>query len=249
VTHCSAVLGRDVLRAWLAEPEARLVVDEVTLSLDRYVDVRGRVALTLPDVRAVESSPGTDPDRASLTVALEAARDQLTAAHDIFPTDPVDLLAVIGRTVLANLLPARRPRYSARKVKCATSRYLNRDDGRPAAATTITAIDVTIHTPPLDLASGRTHRARSTTPRPPQPPTRRQRVTALMTADPARAWTGRELADHPRVPLHNMLTQLAEWVRYGFLARPQRRQIHPAHPTTTRHVKIIRERRHTTRQP
>ena len=40
-----------------------------------------------------------------------------------------------------------------------------------------------------------------------------------MTTDPGRAWTGRELADHLQVPLHNMLTQLAEWVRYGFLTR------------------------------
>jgi hypothetical protein len=175
--------------------------------------------LRMAMVAAVESSPGTDPDRASFTVALEAARDQLTAAHGIFPADPVDLPGVIGRTVLAGLLPARRLRYSARKVKCATSRYLNRDDGRPAAATTITAIDVTIHTPPLDLTSGRTHRARSTAPRPPAPPTRRQRVTTLMTDGPAREWTGRELADHLQVPLHNMLTQLAEWVRHGFLAR------------------------------
>jgi Insertion element 4 transposase N-terminal/Transposase DDE domain len=175
--------------------------------------------LRMAMVTAVESRPGTDPDRASFTVAMEAARDQLIAAQGVYPTDPVDLLGVIGRAVLANLLPARRLRYSARKVKCATSRYLNRDDGRPAASTTITTIEAAIHTPPLDLASGRTHRTRTSTPRPPQPPTRRQRVTELMTADPARAWTGRELAEHLQVPLHNMLTQLAEWVRHGFLAR------------------------------
>jgi len=175
--------------------------------------------LRMAMVTAVESRPGTDPDRASFTVALEAARDQLAAAQGIFPTDPVDLPGVIGRAVLANLLPPRRLRFSARKVKCATSRYLNRDDGRPAASTNITAIDVAIQTPPLDLATGRTHRDRRTTPRPPQPPTRRQRVIALMTAHPSRVWTGRELADHLQVPLHNMLTQLAEWVRYGFLTR------------------------------
>lgn len=40
-----------------------------------------------------------------------------------------------------------------------------------------------------------------------------------MTTDPHRVWTGRELAEHLQVPVHNMLTQLAEWVRYGFLAR------------------------------
>ena len=37
---------------------------------------------------AVETRPGTDPDRASFTIALEAARDQLTAAAGIIPGDP-----------------------------------------------------------------------------------------------------------------------------------------------------------------
>jgi hypothetical protein len=45
--HCWAVLDRDVLRAWLREPLDALVVDEAMLSLDRAVDVRGRLALTL----------------------------------------------------------------------------------------------------------------------------------------------------------------------------------------------------------
>jgi hypothetical protein len=88
--------------------------------------------LRMAMVTAVETRPGTDPDRASFTTALEAARDQLTAARGVCPEDPADPLGVIGRAVLATLLPARRPRYSARKVKCATSRYLNRDDTRPA---------------------------------------------------------------------------------------------------------------------
>jgi hypothetical protein len=78
------------------------------------------------------------------------------------PARPVDLPGVIGRAVLATLLPARHPRYSARKVKCATSPYLNRDDGRPAHPTTITAIAVC--TPPVDLKPGRTHRDRRSTP-------------------------------------------------------------------------------------
>jgi len=40
-----------------------------------------------------------------------------------------------------------------------------------------------------------------------------------MTADSGRAWTGRELTQHLPVPPRNMLTQLAEWTRLGFLAR------------------------------
>ena len=148
-------------------------------------------------VTAVETRPGTDPDRASFTTAMETARDQLTAARGICPDGPADLPGAIGRAVLATLLPARRLRYSARKVKCATSRYLNRDDGRPSTPTTITAIDIAVCTPPIDMTA-RPRRDRST-PRPPQPPTRRDRVTAIINTDPRRAWSGSELAGqlHP----------------------------------------------------
>jgi hypothetical protein len=109
--------------------------------------------LRIAMVTAVETRPGTDPDRASFTTALETARDQLTAARGVCPDDTADPLGVIGRAVLATLLPARRPRYSARKVKCATSRYLNRNDTRPSTPTTITAIDITVHTPPINPAT------------------------------------------------------------------------------------------------
>jgi hypothetical protein len=170
-----------------------------------------RMAMTT----AVETQPGTNPDRASFTTALQTARDQLTAAAGIYP-EPTDLLGVIGRAVLATLLPARRARYSARKVKCATSRYLNRDDGRPAASTAITAIDIAVHTPPIDL----TPRPRRYPPRrAPRPPTRRQQITEIMNADPRRNWTGRELAERLQVKPRNMLTQLAEWTRLGWLTR------------------------------
>jgi hypothetical protein len=173
--------------------------------------------LRMAMVTAVETAPGTDPDRASFTTALETARDQLTAAHGVCPDGPTDPLGVIGRAVLATLLPDRRPRYSARKVKCATSRYLNRDDSRPSSPTTITAIDITIRTPPLDLAP-RPHRDPNIS-RTPQPTTRRHRITAIMNADPHRAWTGTELAQQLQAKPHNLLTQLAEWARLGFLTR------------------------------
>jgi hypothetical protein len=65
--------------------------------------------LRMAMVTAVETRPGTDPDRASFTIALEAARDQLTAARGICPDGPADLPGAIGRAVLAALLPARRP--------------------------------------------------------------------------------------------------------------------------------------------
>ena len=84
---------------------------------------------------ATESVPGTNPDRVSFASALETARDQVIAAQGITGTSDAGDIGRIGRAVLASLLPERRPRYSARKVKCATSRYLNRDDGRPLQST------------------------------------------------------------------------------------------------------------------
>ncbi|HEX4063029.1 MAG TPA: IS4 family transposase [Streptosporangiaceae bacterium] len=175
--------------------------------------------LRMAMVTAVETWPGTNPDRASFTTALETARDQLTAAQGVCPENPADLPGVIGRAVLATLLPARRPRYSARKVKCATSRYLSRDDGRPRAATAITAITVTITTPPIDHPAGRPRPHRKLAgPRPPQPHTRRQRVTTLMATEP-RDWSGRELAERLQIPARNLHTQLGEWAKLGFITR------------------------------
>jgi hypothetical protein len=174
--------------------------------------------LRMAMVTAIETRPGTDPDRASFTTAMEAAKDQLTNAAGICPDGPADLTGVIGRAVLATLLPARRPRFSARKVKCATSRYLNRDDGRPPHPAAITAIDITISTPPLDLKPGRTRRDR-TTPAPPRPPTRQERVTAIITSQPPRDWSGHELALLLGVKPRNMLTQLGQWARLGFFTR------------------------------
>ena len=172
--------------------------------------------LRMAMVTAVETRPGTDPDRASFTTALETARQELTAARGICPTGPADLTGAIGRAVLATLLPARRPRYSARKVKCATSRYQDRGDTRPHTVTTITAIRVTITTPAIGNGPARA-RYRPSMPRPPQPPTRRQRVTAIMATSPHRSWTGRELAGQLQIKPRNMLTQLAEWSRLGFI--------------------------------
>ena len=41
----------------------------------------------------------------------------------------------------------------------------------------------------------------------------------IMGGEPARGWTGRELAQRLKIPPRNMLTQLAEWTRLGFLVR------------------------------
>jgi hypothetical protein len=106
-------------------------------------------------VEAIEIRPGLDPDRASFTTALQTARDQLVTASGIDPDTSatsarVVRLGVIGRAVLATLLPARRLRYSNRNVKCPTSRYHARDDGRPTRSTGIEAIDILVRTPPIN---------------------------------------------------------------------------------------------------
>jgi len=63
----SGVFDRTELRIWLAEPFSALTVDEVSLTLDLAVDRLGRVAITLPDVRAWTLSP----------VELDNLRDQI----------------------------------------------------------------------------------------------------------------------------------------------------------------------------
>jgi len=191
--------------------------------------------LRMAMVTAVESQPFTDPDRASFTSALQAARDQVIAAAGIFPTTHtssrfptgrVDLIGVIGREVLATLLPARRARWSSRKVKNATSRYLNRDRRRPERPVAIASIAITIntadhdHLPPHPKRRRRPHRARRATPAGPRPGSRRARVIDLMGREPHRTWQGSDLAHELGIPVRNMLTQLAEWTRQGHLQRP-----------------------------
>jgi hypothetical protein len=133
---------------------------------------------------AAAESAGADPDRASFTIALEAARDQVTAARGVADSaDPGDT-GRIGSAVLADLLPARRPRYSARKVKCSTSRYHVRDpergQDRPCQSVTITRVQITIRVPPPDRPAARPRR----TNQPPRPGPRPAR-TAEETRSPA----------------------------------------------------------------
>jgi hypothetical protein len=51
----------------------------------------------------------------------------------------------------------------------------------------------------------------------PRPPTRRQRITAIITSQPPRDWTGHELAVLLDVKPRHKLTQLREWALPGFL--------------------------------
>lgn len=115
-------------------------------------------------------------------------------------------------------------RASNRNVKCYTSRYHARDDGRPNLATTIVGIDILMRTPPINSAPltrrGRTYSHRPPrTPRPPRPVTRRGRVTAILLSEPRHDCHGHELAELLGITLHNLLTRLAEWARLGFIER------------------------------
>jgi Insertion element 4 transposase N-terminal/Transposase DDE domain len=88
---------------------------------------------------AVQSAPGTDPDRASYQIAVETAQNLLTTAQNI--TDPGgDLTGDIGRAVLTGLHRPRRPRVCARKVKSPLSRWNKHPDGKPRATCRITGI-------------------------------------------------------------------------------------------------------------
>jgi hypothetical protein len=183
-----------------------------------------RMAMT-----AAAESAGADPDRASFTIALQAARDQVTAARGVAdPGDPADT-GRIGRAVLADLLPARRPRYSARKVKCSTSRYHVRDhergQDRPCQPVTITRVQITIRVPPPDRPAARPRRTNQPPrpgPRPPCPDSRRDQVTRIMASQPGQDWPGSDLASRLGVKPRNLLTQLAEWTRLGFLSKTGR---------------------------
>lgn len=80
-------------------------------------------ALRLAMADATAGDPTTSPDRASFTVALHTARDQVIHAAGVITATTIDLIGKIGRAVLSNLLPPRRPRVSPRVVKRAISKH------------------------------------------------------------------------------------------------------------------------------
>jgi hypothetical protein len=95
----------------------------VGLEQEIYALLVAYQALRIAIADATLTAPDVDPDRGSFTVALHAARDQLTKAAGVIADTTVDLLGAIGRQVLDNLLPERRCRTSPRVVKRAISNY------------------------------------------------------------------------------------------------------------------------------
>jgi hypothetical protein len=165
---------------------------------------------------AVETMPGTDPDRAAFTIAYQAARDEVIRGHTPGGTPT----GRIARRNLTHLLPARRPRTSARTVKAGNSRYqahANRPDPRPRTTQPITALRTTIHRPP--------------TPPPPLPATgtpilfttrhtphtaRINRKLDQLRPPPQRPHTAREIAEYlHETNLNSLRDQLSKYAQTG----------------------------------
>jgi hypothetical protein len=139
----SSILGGRVLRA--RTPQG--VDQEIYALLVCYQVLR----LAMAD--ATSTQPGIDPDRASFTIALQTARDQLIQAAGVIASTTVDLVGKIGRAVLANLLADRRLRVAPRIVKRAISKYNAR--GPTINRTSYKAtMRIDILTPPASLTTG-----------------------------------------------------------------------------------------------
>ena len=139
----SSILGGRVLRA--RTPQG--VDQEIYALLVCYQLLR----LAMAD--ATSTHPGVDPDRASFTVALQTARDQLIQAAGVLATTTVDLVGKIGRAVLDNLSPDRRLRVAPRIVKRAISKYNARGPNINRTSYKAT-VSIDILTPPASLTTG-----------------------------------------------------------------------------------------------
>jgi len=133
-----SMLGRRVLRARTLPG----IAQEVYALLCVYQVIR--IAI----VDAIETHPGADPDRASFSVALQTARDQVIQAQGVIADTVIDLVGTLGRAVLDHLMPPRRLRLSPRAVKRPLSRYAYKSlrvDRRTYKAT----ISINVLTPAL----------------------------------------------------------------------------------------------------
>ncbi|MFI6699107.1 transposase [Streptomyces sp. NPDC050509] len=129
-----SMLSRRVLRSktWAG------IAQEVYALLSTYQLLR--IAMT--------DATETDPDRASFSIALQTARDQLVQAAGVIANTVINLVGAIGRTILDHLMPARHLRVSPRAVKRPLSRYAYKSlkvDRRTYKAT----LSIDILQPPL----------------------------------------------------------------------------------------------------
>jgi hypothetical protein len=178
-------------------------------------------ALRSAMVDAVESVTGADPDRASFTAALQAARDQvITAASVLPPAEPTDNHSAITDAVLAAPLPARRLRISARTVKCPMSRYPAKPtETWPLTSQNITQLTIDVHARPATgaplPAEQRSPQEQTTA------PTRsdcKNRTLQLLRTDPHRPWQAREIAQALEYThFRSLCAQLSRWAKDGLL--------------------------------
>lgn len=131
----STIAGGRVLRA--RTPQG--IEQEIYALLTTYQVLR----LAMADATATQ--PGTSPDRASFTIALNTARDQVIQAANVIAGTVIDLIATIGRHVLDHLLPERRIRTRPRVVKRAISKYNAR--GIVDRTTYKATISIDVHMP------------------------------------------------------------------------------------------------------
>ena len=108
-----SMLGRRVLRARTMAG----IAQEVYALLTAYQLIRTAIA------DATATVPEADPDRASFSIALQTARDQIVQAAGVIADTVIDLVGAIGRAVLGQSMPDRRLRASPRAVKRPMSRY------------------------------------------------------------------------------------------------------------------------------
>ena len=184
-------------------------------------------------VDAARTDPGIDPDRASFTVATATAQATLIQATGVAVQHDPGPAAHMTAAILAHLLPVRRPRISARKVKSPNSRYNGRPlEERPPASTRILGIELELEQP-------------GTPPRPAPSPTTRtkimnpgsrvDRVFTLLHAEPDRSFTPTELAQTLEITnINSFSAQLASWARRGLLGKTGRGRytIPDNYPTT-----------------
>jgi transposase IS4-like protein/DDE family transposase len=211
------------LRHTLLDGHVLRSADPVGLEQELWAQLTLYQALRAAMVEAVESVPGTNPDRASFTIALETARNQTIIGHPAIDDTDNTTVDTLGRAVLAGLLPARRRRTSSRKVKAPVSRYAAHQHGkRPPNSRNITALTINVHdaadTPPatpistdgrsLNNGPGRTGDGA------------RNQTLQLLRTQPERHWHAREIAEALGYSnIKSLRTGLGRWGAEGLLRK------------------------------
>ncbi|MFI6578108.1 transposase [Nocardiopsis sp. NPDC050513] len=175
---------------------------------------------------------GADPDHVSFTHALTAARTQVTLAEGVTATAP----GAIDAAVRANLLPARRPRISARKVKSPISRYHSwHGQARPTMPTAVERIEITLHEranitpgptagtvnqPSAQESRGDDAASPGTEEDACDPGGRYQLALAIMSSAPDTPWHAREIARMVDVTnINGFRVQMSQWSHLGLIKK------------------------------